>query len=64
MSSGKDLRQNGGSAAVIRALRTVGNPDHGGADSGDTVFLYIVGARRELPHMHVMPMSGRPRLAR
>ena len=27
----------------------VGNPDQGRADSGEAVFLYIVGARRELP---------------
>jgi len=26
----------------LRALRTVGNPDHGGADSGETVCFSLV----------------------
>jgi hypothetical protein len=34
---------------LLRALRTVGNPDHGGAESGEVVSLCIAGARRELP---------------
>jgi hypothetical protein len=52
-------------ARLFGALRTVGNPDHGGADSGETVFLCIVGARRELPHMPrcVSPQSGASRSA-
>ena len=29
----------------------VGNPDHGGAGSGEAVFLCIASARRELPHL-------------
>ena len=36
-------------ARLSRALRTVGNPDHGSADSGEVVFLCIAGTRRELP---------------
>jgi len=34
---------------LLIALRTVGNPDHGGAESREVVFLCIVRARRELP---------------
>ena len=44
---------NGGSARgyarLFGALRTVGNPDHGGAYSGEAVFLCIASTRRELP---------------
>jgi hypothetical protein len=36
-------------ARLLRDLRTVGNPDHGGADSGEAVFLRIANAGRELP---------------
>jgi hypothetical protein len=36
-------------ARLFGALRTVGNPDHGGADGGAAVFLCIASARRELP---------------
>jgi hypothetical protein len=36
-------------ARLLRVLRTVGNPDHGGAESGEVVSLCIAGARRELP---------------
>jgi hypothetical protein len=42
-------------ARLLRALRTVGNPDHGGAESGEFVFLCIASARRELP---LLPRSG------
>ena len=38
-----------------RASRTVGNPDHSYPDSGEVVFLYIVGARHELP---LLPPTG------
>jgi len=36
-------------ARILGALGTVTNPDHGGADSGEVVFLYIASGRRELP---------------
>jgi hypothetical protein len=35
--------------ALFGVLRTAGNPDHGGADSSEVVFLCIASARRELP---------------
>jgi hypothetical protein len=42
-------------ARLLRTLRTDGNPDHGGAESGEVVFLCIARARRELP---LLPPSG------
>ena len=50
---------NGGSArGYLRALRMVGNPDQGRADSDEVVFLCIVDARHELP---LLPRVGRVR---
>jgi hypothetical protein len=34
---------------LLRALRTAGNAEHGGAESDEVVFLCITRARRELP---------------
>jgi hypothetical protein len=36
----------------------VGNPDHGGADSGEIVFLCIANAQRELPHLPLRAWCG------
>jgi hypothetical protein len=36
-------------ARLLRALRMVGNPGQGHADSGEVIFLCIADARRELP---------------
>jgi hypothetical protein len=44
---------SGGSARGYLELFAVGNPDHGGADSSEVVFLYIASARRELPLLPV-----------
>jgi hypothetical protein len=53
-------------ARLLRALRTGKQSDHGGADSGEVVFLCIVGARRELPLLPRrvrLACPGRPVLA-
>jgi hypothetical protein len=43
-------------AVIKSSWRMVGNPDQGRADSGEAVFLCIVGARHELP---LVPRTAR-----